>query len=127
MAGMRWILATLVCVATIIFMAVLMVGAISNGYKVLEPLKAVDVATISLAAASLSVTCVAIVVAIVGVFGFSQIRDTAVSAATAEAVKKAAEVASAIAARTTSDYLATQVRTDAGEDIAAAVAKEGND
>jgi len=130
---MRWILATLFCVVIILFLVVLLVGAASNGYSFLGALKAIDVATISLAAASLAVTSVGIVVAVVGAFGYSQIKESAISASIAEtrkiAAEKATEVASAVAARTVTDYLAQLANAgggDASEKLVEAVVKEEN-
>ena len=138
---MRWILATLFCVVIIVFLVVLLVGAASNGYSFLGALKAIDVATISLAAASLAVTSVGIVVAVVGAFGYSQIKESAISASIAEArlvagikatevaTTKATEVASAVAARTVTDYLAQQANVGgvaASEELVQAVVKEEN-
>lgn len=83
-------------------------GLASAGYLVWQaqagpggakPLEGVDIATIVLGAASLIVTAVGVIIAVVALIGYKQIQRAAVKAAEQQATKTAETVASAVAAR----------------------------
>ena len=113
---MRWFAISLGLLAVIIILIVLLVGAASNGYSFLGALNSLDVAVISLGAATLSVTCVAVVVGVAALAGYGEIKRAAIDAAQKIVMDKIAPLAMRAALE------ATRLKTggDEGDQIAAA-------
>ncbi len=110
--------AILLCLNIVTF--VLLFSGAGHGFLVLGDLKSIDLASIALMAATLVVAGVGVVVGLITFVGYTEIKRSAIRAATERATKVSTDVATAVATRIARGTRPTETDATDAEAIAQA-------